>query len=151
MWIDSFLIQPFEAENCPQASAILNLRYNIANALVRKEVKLEHYTEAAIRNPEIAELIGKIEINPTVPGKRMSSRIRLKMRDGSELSAFTEVPRGDWQEAPLSKEEIFEKFRCSAAFSGEITPEQAEEAMHVLDRFEEINDISEIIRLLVRR
>ena len=53
----SFLAQPFAIDACPQASAILNLKYNVANVFLRKDVKLEHYTDEAIQDPDISRIV----------------------------------------------------------------------------------------------
>ena len=148
MWVDSFLIQPFEVGDCPQMSAILNLYYNVANALIRKTVKLEHYTDESIRDPKILKLTRKIKINPTVPGERMSSLVRVKMKDGRELSAFTEVPRGDLRVTPITREEIKDKFRASTAFSKAISQENAEKALNMLDGLEELGDLTDLVETL---
>lgn len=148
MWNDSFLVQPFEIGPCIQASAILNLSYNVANALLRKSVKLEHYTDESISDPKIRKLTGKIKINPTVPGERMSSRVRVKMKDGRELSAYTKVPRGDLEVSPPTKDEIREKFRASAAFSKVISQEKAEKALDMFDRLEKLTSVTDLVKTL---
>ena len=147
-WKGSFLIQPFKPDQSPQAAAILNLYYNIANIILRKDIKLEHYTEEAVTDPRITELIQKIKINPTVAGKRMFSRIIIRMECGGEFSDSTEVPRGDYRVAPLTPEEITSKFFTNTAFSGAISRKKSEKALNLLEHLEDQDTVTELIRAL---
>ena len=144
----SFLIQPFRIGGGVQASAILNLSYNVANVLLRQSVKLEHYTDESIRDPGIGELARKIRINTAGPGKGFACRVTVKMSDGRELAASTEVPRGDWRINPITPEEIRGKFLASAAFSGVIGSKKAEKALAIIDKLEEAENITGLVKAL---
>jgi 2-methylcitrate dehydratase PrpD len=149
MWQGSFLVQPFEIGPCPQAGAILNLRYNVAGALLRKEAKLDNYNDESISDRRVLELVNKIKINPTVPGKRMSCRIRVITEDGHELSAYTEEPKGDYRVLPLSKDDVRAKFIDSVKFSNVITVAQAKKALEILDNLEKVENLSELVGNLI--
>jgi 2-methylcitrate dehydratase PrpD len=147
-WVGSFLIQPFNIGPCTQVSAILNLRYNVASALLRKNSVLENYTDEAIRDPAIVQLTDKIKINTDTPGKRMSCRIRVITLDNKEFSAFVEVPRGDYNSNPITRDEIIAKFKASAAFSKAIREDNVKKAIDTLDKLEKLNDLTELITLI---
>jgi 2-methylcitrate dehydratase PrpD len=147
-WKGSFLIQPFQAERSPQASAILNLYYNVASVFLRKAVKLEHFTDKAVKDPRIAEIIKLIKLNLTATGKRMASRIIISMKDGSEFSGSTEVPRGDYRLAPLTQDEIKSKFFTNTAFSGAISLKKSEKALGLLENLEKQDNLTELIAAL---
>jgi 2-methylcitrate dehydratase PrpD len=147
-WKGSFLIQPFKIGPCAQVSAILNLSYNVASALLRKSSKLENYIDEAIRDPQVRELANKIRINTDSSGKRMSCRIRVTTLDNQEYSAYVEVPRGDLTSNPITKDEIIDKFKASAVFSRTVTAEKAKRAIDMLKRLEELKDLTELIAVL---
>ena len=54
--------QPFKIRDVPQIDAAFNLQYNVANAILRKSSKLEHYTEKYIRDPRIMEIVSRIRL-----------------------------------------------------------------------------------------
>jgi 2-methylcitrate dehydratase PrpD len=147
---DSFLVQPFEVGEVPQANAAFNLPYCVASALLRKSVVLEHFTEEFIREPKIIDLINKVKIDATmpIPAKRTAAIMKIKMNNGREFSTHVEVPRGDVEYGPLSKEEIRDKFRANVAFSKVVDREDSEKALNLLDNMEEQDTIFEIIKLL---
>jgi 2-methylcitrate dehydratase PrpD len=147
-WKGSFLIQPFKIGPCSQVSAILNLNYSVASAILRRNSVLENYTDEAIRDPEVLELANKIRINTASKGKRMSCVIRVRMQDNREYSAATEIPRGDYISQPLTKNEIIAKFKSSVAFSRAIPLENAERAIDLLDRLEKLTDLDALVAAL---
>jgi 2-methylcitrate dehydratase PrpD len=148
-WKGSFLIQPFKIGPCTQVSAILNLNYNVSSALLRKSSRLENYTDEAIRDPAVQELANKIKISTDSTGKRMSCLIRVVTLDNREYSASIDVPRGDYTSNPITKGEIIEKFKTSAAFSRAITGDNAKRAIDMLERLEELKDLTGLINVLI--
>jgi 2-methylcitrate dehydratase PrpD len=150
MHSDSPLNQPFALGDFPQGHATFSLRYHVSNILIRKRIKLEHLTEKMIRDPEIAELAGKIEINGTIPPDKIeTASIKIKMRDGREFSARKDFARGNPVKSPLSKGEIEAKFKDNVAFSRTISPGNADKILVMLNNLEEVKDISRLIELLV--
>jgi len=147
---DSTLGQPFRIGDFPQVNALFNLRYNVANVLVRKGVKLEHFTEEFIRDPKVFDLTKKVTIISTIPSDKLrTAEVTVRMKDGREHFAHVAAPKGDPIEKPLTKEEIEEKFRTNVAFSKTVTNENAEAALDMLKNLEEIDDITKVVKLLV--
>jgi 2-methylcitrate dehydratase PrpD len=145
-----FIGQPFELAGVPQVNAIFSLRYNVANVLLRRGVKLEHFTEELIRDPQVLDLARKVEVTSTIPpDKNMAAEVAIEMKDGSRLSAAILAPRGDPNLSPMTREDIKEKYRSCVAFSRTVPQESAEEALGLLETMEETNDIGNVIRLLV--
>ncbi|MFC1902187.1 MmgE/PrpD family protein [Chloroflexota bacterium] len=154
-----FLVSiPWEIEGPPHYTANLNahqsLQYNVANTLLRKSSRLEHFTDDFIRDPQIAEIIKKVKITsegwPTVPGETFSqaTTVIVRMKDGKEFSESVKSGRGHEIYNPLTKEEKREKFIDNAKFSRKITVENARKALNMLERLEEVDDIKKIVRLL---
>jgi 2-methylcitrate dehydratase PrpD len=150
MHFDSPLNQPFNPGDFPQGHVTFSLRYHIANILIRKQIKLEHLTEKMIRDPEIAELAGKIDITGTIPPDKIeTASLIIKTKDGREFSAYEDFAKGNPVEKPLSKQEIEAKFRDNVAFSKTISKRNAEKILDLLNNLEEVDDISRMVELLV--
>lgn len=154
MLCESFINQPFEKGDS-QMKALFNLPYNVANVLLRKEVRLEHFTDEFLRDPRVINLAKKVKIVPITPPERegwsqtaWATDLTVKMENGREFSIHTDAPRGR-QLSPLTKDEIKEKFRINVAFSNTVSKEKAEEALTMLDTLEEVDEVCKIVKLLV--
>lgn len=149
--LDQPMGQPFKIGDFPQGNAIFNLRYNVANVLLRKSVRLEHFTEAFIRDPNVVELTKKVDLIATIPTDKMldTAEVKTRMKDGQEFHAHVDVAKGHPIERPLAKEEIDEKFRSNVAFSKTVSNENAEAALGLLKKLEEVDDIGEVVQLLI--
>ena len=153
MLCNSFLNQPFKAGDT-QMKASFNLPYNVANVLLRKSTRLEHFTTEFLQDPKVINLAKKVKIVPTMTPpkngwaqKAWATDLRVKMKDGSEFSAYADAPKGRLL-YPLGSDEIKNKFRNNVAFSGKVSSKKAEEAITMLDTLEEVNDVTKIFKLL---
>jgi 2-methylcitrate dehydratase PrpD len=147
---DSFLAQPFEIGDVPQANAGFNFHYTVANAALRKSVTLEHFTEEAIREPKVIDFVRRVKIDASLPGRSLSAGVRIKTKNGQEFSATTEFPRGTLGHNPLTEAEINDKFLANVAFAKAISREKAAKALHLLAKLEELDTITEVMELLKR-
>jgi len=144
-----FAGQPFRIGEVPQVNASFSLQYAVASALLRKSVRLEHFTDEYVRDPRIIDIAGKIRLVPSLPPeKSLGALIRIKTREGKEYEKGVDTPRGMDGSAPLTEAEMREKFLANAAFCGRISPDKAEKALSLLERLEEIDNVAEILRLL---
>ncbi|MFC1820553.1 MmgE/PrpD family protein [Thermodesulfobacteriota bacterium] len=142
--------QPFKIGSAPQVNAVFSLQYTVANAILRKDVKLEHFDEEAIRDPKISDFIKKIKLTPLMPPELpLSAAVTIKMNDGQEYYERVDIPKGNDVQSPLTEKEKREKFWSNVAFSKTITEEKAGEALELLERIEEVNKISGLINLLI--
>jgi 2-methylcitrate dehydratase PrpD len=123
----------------------------VACALLRKDVRPDYFTEAAIHDPEIEKLIGKTKLLPEIPpAKGPRTEINVKVKGGRTLSASTDFPKGHYLKSPLTADEIKAKFRNNVAYSGTVSPKNAEKAMEIILKLEDLKDMRELIRLLVK-
>jgi 2-methylcitrate dehydratase PrpD len=123
----------------------------VACALLRKEVKPAYFSEEYIRDPEIFKLTEKTKLIPDVsPDKTFTTEIQVKMKDGKVFSARTEIPRGQIYKTPLTTEEIKAKYRSNVAYSKTVSTKNAEKALSIIERLEELKDIRELTNLLVK-
>ena len=75
-------------------------------------------------------------------------KIRIKMRDGNELSHRVEIARGHSQN-PLSAQELSEKFRdCLCHAVKPILPRRIEKILSWLMELEEAKNIKPLVRLM---
>lgn len=146
---DSGPAQTFKIGDVPQVNASFSVRYNIANILARKNVRLEHFEEDNIRDPKVVNLAMKVRVIATATLVKQAAGVTVRMRDGQEWSARVDVPKGDPVHSPLTNEEISEKFRANVAFSKTVPEEAAETALTMLRKLEEMDDVTKIIELLV--
>ena len=140
--------KPFKVGNFPHGSAGFSLQYNVANALLRGYPIPEHFTEQAIRDPQIGEFVTRIKMAELTEGKPESAGLKVIMTDGRVLEKFVEIARGDPQN-PISREEILNKFWHNIEFAGTITKENAEKILRIIDEIEKIDSIRELINLVV--
>jgi 2-methylcitrate dehydratase PrpD len=143
--------QPFKIGDFPQGNATFNLRYNVANVLLRKSVKLEHFTEPFIRDSKVFDLTKKVNLVAAIPSEKMldTAEVKVRMKDGRELHAHVDAVKGDPIKKPLTKVEIEEKFRANVAFSKTVSKGNAEAVLDMLNHLEEIDDITKVVQLLV--
>jgi 2-methylcitrate dehydratase PrpD len=140
----------FTPGETPQVDAAFNIRFVVATALLRKNVKPAFFTDECIRDPRIAELIGKINLDASIPQEQSPyTRIEVHMADGNVFKAETDFPKGDVYRTPLTTDEIKNKFRDNVAFSGRVATDKAEKVIQLVENLEEVKDIREITGQLV--
>jgi 2-methylcitrate dehydratase PrpD len=145
--LEGFFAQPFRIGEFPHGNAAFNYRYNVANALLRRSVKPEHFSEAAIHDPEINALIDRIGL-AEIPGENMlSAELKVKMKDGREFSEFTDTPKGNPQN-PMTKDEIKDKFRANMEYSGAVSRDNAEKVLKLLENLDELDSVGSVVKLL---
>ena len=142
--------QPFKIGEVPQVNAGFSLQYTVANALLRKSMRLEHFTEEFIKDPKIMNLMNKIRLTATVPSEKpLAAGIRLKMKQGEEYEKRVDVPKGNDIMNPLTADEKREKFINNVTFSKSVPLEKAEKALNLIERLEEVDNVAKIVSLLV--
>jgi 2-methylcitrate dehydratase PrpD len=142
--------QPFKIRDVPQIDAAFNLQYNVANAILRKSSRLEHYTEEYIRDPGIMEIVPKIRLTTTTPpDKPLGAGVKIKMKEGVEFETRVDMPKGNGTFTPLTAREKRAKFFDNVRFSHTISLDKAEKALGLLERLEEVDNVAKVVALLV--
>jgi 2-methylcitrate dehydratase PrpD len=151
MHLDSPLNQPFQPGDFPQGHASFSFRYAVANALLRKSSKPEHYTAEFVLEPSVGALARKGRVISTMkPTDRDDAAgVTVKLKNGRELSARVKAPKGNPLFNPLTTDEIIEKFRSNVAFSKTVSKANAEKALDMINHLEKIEDTGELVGLLV--
>ncbi|MFZ3352246.1 MAG: MmgE/PrpD family protein [Xanthobacteraceae bacterium] len=94
--------------------------YCIAAGFVRGNVGLDDFTDAAVREPQVVALAGKVRyrIDPQNPyPKNFTGHIRALLRDGSAVEERQPYMRGGAQE-PLTRADIEQKFLLNTQHGG---------------------------------
>jgi hypothetical protein len=71
------------------------------------------------------------------------------MKDGRELSEFTDAPWGDALKNPMTREDIIDKYFANIAYSKTITEDKARELLDLLINLENVDNVRNIMGLLV--
>jgi len=147
---EGYLNLPFNEGDTPQ-TALFNLAYALSNVLLRKTARLEHYTDEFVRDPRIIELTRKVRIVPITLPEEWGAEVKIRMNNGREFSARSACARGvtRWGGKPATRDEIKEKFWVNVDFCKTLSTSKVKEALTMLENLEEVNDVSEIIKLLV--
>lgn len=146
-----FVAQPFMLRDNPQIDAAFSIRFDVANVLLRRDISLEHFQDNFVRDPQIIKIANKIKIgkleNPDP--KALGASLKLKMKNGQDYFSKVDFAKGEPILSPLSKESIKEKFINNVSFSQTISKENAEKALNLIENLEDVEKISELIKLLV--
>jgi 2-methylcitrate dehydratase PrpD len=147
---DNILALPFRIGDFSHANAIFSIQYCGATALLKKSVKPEHFTEEAIRDPQINAFIKKVRVTAELSqAEEQNVKLKVIMKDGRELTEHVDVPKGDQLGNPISKDEIIAKFWTNVEFSRTVTRENAERLLALLEKLEDLDSVKRIVELLV--
>lgn len=149
----TFMGKPFVAEDEPepQIRAVFSLVYVVANVMLHKSLRIEHIGDDMLCDPKLIELSKLVKMgSEPVLREDQSAGIRVRMKNGKEYTAFTDIARGDPYIHPVDKKELLEKFWNNITFSKTITTEKAENALNLLENLEQVKDINLAINNLVQ-
>ena len=143
---------PFTIRDNPQVDAQFSVRYAVANALVRRDSQLEHFTDSSVRLPQVLSVVTKVhpEIDQHWIEKDIdpgAATVEIRLNDGRKYLLSLEHPKGRPQN-PLTVAEIKQKFRRCVAYAGWL-PKRGEEIISTIDRLAEIRDVTHLINLLI--
>ena len=141
--------RPFCIGDFPYANALFSYQYTVANALLRKGVRPEHFSEGSIRDPEINTFISRIKLAELPKAELLASKLDVIMNDGRKFSESVDVPKGDQDRNPMSKDEIISKFWANIDFAKTVTKKNAGELLSLFSKLEELNTLNRVIDLLV--
>ena len=143
--------RPFAKRTDPRIDAMYSLQYCVASAAVRGGCKLRHFDEAAIDDTRVAAVMPRIRVNadPALEARNtLATDVRVRMRDGRVYQRSVDVARG-MPGNPLSDEELLEKVRDCIAYGGvPLAAGRLEEAVSLVRRLEEVEDVRRLADLL---
>jgi 2-methylcitrate dehydratase PrpD len=142
--------EPLAAKRRPRTpyDAQFSLPYSVAAALV-EEVGVDTFSAGRILDGRLLALAARVgyRVDPASPFPRsFPGRLRVRLADGRVLEAAAPFNRGS-AENPLSREEIFAKFRANA--SRALPPARVERLEEGLLDFERAADLRALLALAV--
>ena len=146
---------PFAVGDNARVNAQFNIRYCVANALLRRGSKLSHFEDSSIKEPLILDLIKKIHVTPD-PALESEQRelfckmaIKVTTTKGSVYHKTVDIPSG-FPGNPLSKEQHEERFQDYVSYGGKPLPkENIDKLVAMINQLEEIEDVRSLIPLLL--
>ena len=142
----------FKIGENPRVDAQFSIQYCVANALLRKSSRLEHFDEPSIREPKIMRLINNIHVaaDPILDERGHTAvDMRVTTRDGSVLHKSVDIARG-FPGNPLTKQEHNQRFQDCVSYAGKpLPPENIDKVVSLVSRLEELTDVRRLIPLLL--
>ncbi|MBN1189074.1 MAG: MmgE/PrpD family protein [Dehalococcoidales bacterium] len=149
--LETFVGQPFTPGETPQVDGVFSIRYTVATALIRKDVRPEHFSDECLNDPLVKTLIDKMELRGSIaPGQVPAARVRVEMKNGQIYTGQADFALGDFRMNPLSTDRIKAKYLANMAYSGIVSPQRAEQILKTVERLEELRDMHELTSLLVK-
>lgn len=144
------LCEPEDAKLKPRnpVDAQFSIPWGVATAIARRQVTLEDFTETAIKNKDILNLTGRMDIqqDPALnrPVKIEPTKVEIMVKKGDVYSKEVADPLGSL-ERPMSFDDCAGKFRDCAEQLGD---EKIDRAIALIGQLEKVKDIGEIISQL---
>lgn len=146
--IDHIVGHPFKIGPFPHGNAAFSYEYAVATAFLFGNVKPEHMTEKAIRNPKVAEFIKKIKLTAVKDVEFEKARMTVTLKDGRKLTETVVNVKGDPRANPMTHDDILAKFWTNVDFSGKISKKKATELLDKLQNLEKVDSVRKLITLL---
>ncbi len=148
--VQHFLNQPVAAAD-EQPRALFSIPYSIANALLHKTVRIEHYTEPWTKQTELLALTHKVALLPNLPAgtRNQTSRLHVHLKNGRVLSAARDTPLG-WANNPVTADQVREKYWRNIDYAGTVSHSKAARALELLGHLEQLGDVAELPSCLVQ-
>jgi 2-methylcitrate dehydratase PrpD len=147
--IDHICGYPFKIGPFPHGNAAFSYEYVVATAFLFGSVKPEHFTEKAIRNPQIMEFIKKIKLTAAKDVEFEKARMTVTLKDGRKLTETVTKVKGDPLSNPMTHEDIIAKYWMNVEFSGKINKKKAEQLLDMILNLEKLDSIKKLVALMV--
>jgi 2-methylcitrate dehydratase PrpD len=138
----------FEIGDNPKVDGQFNIQYCIANALLRKNSKLEHFDEASIKDPQVYNITKMIHVfsDAALDARGLTAvRMQVRTREGILYNRSIDVAPG-FPGNPLSKEDHINRFRGCIEYAGKyFNLEKMSKIISLVEKLEEIEDVRSII------
>jgi 2-methylcitrate dehydratase PrpD len=132
-------------------AAKFSMEYSIATILARRRAGLPEYTEEAVLDPSVQDLIPRVElvVDPEAEAAgfhRMLSLVEVRLRDGSVVRGSSDAGRGH-PDNPMSDDEVVAKFRECAAWAE--LGDWGEEVRGLVDQLERLPNVEPLVTQLI--
>jgi 2-methylcitrate dehydratase PrpD len=130
------------------SQARYSIGYGLALALLDGRLGIEQFDPKRLVDPKTREVLSKIKQvpqpwNPDGSGTHM---VRIRLRDGREVSHGVEHRKGETKANPLTRDELLAKYWACA---GRLLPERRiEQSIELIDRLEDAKDIGQLMDIV---
>ena len=124
--------------------------YLIARALIDGKVTLETFTDEAVRNKDVLQLLERVDmkVDPKLQSGSDGSRpttVTVRLKNGQTQTLHEMFPKGSPQ-VPMTHDELVAKFR--ACVRGVLSDTSTESAMGYVGKLETMASVRPLTRLL---
>jgi 2-methylcitrate dehydratase PrpD len=127
-----------------------SMSYLLARAIIDGKISLDMFTDAAVRDPHVLELVERIHLSVDKSLKASNEggrpcRVTLRLRNGQTYSREVEHAKGS-PEVPITAEEIEAKFsECAGRVLNESSTRRALENIRNLETLGDIRPLCELL------
>jgi 2-methylcitrate dehydratase PrpD len=143
------VLEPHAAKVEPRTpyEAKFSLQYSLAALVEHGSVGIQTYAEQAIADPAVRALAARVRYEVGEFASSFGGAVRVTLADGGTLEAACPRPVGA-PENPLDDAAVIAKYRENAALS--LSAGHVDELERIVDRLEELGDLSGLGRVLSR-
>ncbi|MDE3075987.1 MAG: MmgE/PrpD family protein [Chloroflexota bacterium] len=150
------VVQPVEQRRRPKNAiqAQFSLPYVAAVTLVRGTVSLDDFAPDALGNPDVLNMAQRVEpvmddAQGVLLGRALPvpSEVEIELNDGRVVAGKCELPRGH-PDNPMSWEEVRAKLLDCASWARRYERGRTEAIAHAVAELEQLQDMTELSRLL---
>lgn len=139
----------------PATSALnakFSLSYAVARGLVNGAVRLDHFEDAALHDPEVTRIMSLIRLQPLdESASDYGGEVHVTLADGRKLSHAVDAPLGRGPETPLPQDMLAAKFfDCAATPLTETGAAQVFDMLMQLDRLDSVTELTAAIESATR-
>jgi 2-methylcitrate dehydratase PrpD len=132
--------------------AKFSVQYCVARALVSGSVVFEHFEGDAFREPQVRELLAKVQSTPHTPGQfpqgnNAGAEVRVTLNDGRVLASHIERALGRTAQNPITEQRMRDKFRSCARRA--LRDDAVEALIDQVDRFDTLTALAPFTALLM--
>ncbi len=135
------------AEPRTAAQTRFSIEHAMAACFIEQPVFLASFTDEAAHDPRYAAIRGKVTMTVHPEWERgyfpQPAIITVRKKDGTVLKRECVFARGDAGH-PASREDIGGKYQGAIDFVGVLSQEQADKASRIIERLDDIEDVSEL-------
>ncbi|MCR4442517.1 MAG: MmgE/PrpD family protein [Peptococcaceae bacterium] len=132
-----------------------SMNFCVALALLEREVKLEHFVDSKVREPQVREAMEKVAMHVDPEMAKVAyfrgtwdTEVKVKLKNGKTYSKKVVDAKGD-PGNPLTEEELFDKYRDCARLA--LPQEKIEKSVALLKNLPGLPGLSELVDLVASR
>ncbi len=138
----------FEVGDNPTVNAQFNIQYCVANALINRSARLEHFDPDNVKEPHIMALTKKIRIH--CDAQRISdAQMEVRTRKGRLYRAETVGPSG-FPPLPLTAEQHRQRFEDNIGYGGKpLSRVNVDRLVDAVEALETMEDVRTLVPLMI--